>query len=238
MLESVEYGTPVGISVSDNYYPYYEELQYSDEKYSRKIELRADKAVLDADSPTVLINAHIYPENSDYKDIEWKCVLDNGVEVGLSDIKSILDGAVISARGDGKYKIRAACNNGKDFPQVISELVFENTGFGNALVSPYTFISASLYNFSNRPLNIIEHAAVSVNTERIVTGFNNIDFGSYGSNELILHCGHSGGDKPVPVEIWLGNPDDDGELLDTLDFENNGLWNNFGPQRFVLLKKV
>lgn len=238
VLEAVECETPTGISVSDNYYPYFDISSYADEKYTRKIELRADKSVLDNDAPTVLINAHIYPENSDFKDIEWKCVLDNGIEIGLSDIRPILDGAVISAKGDGKYRIRASCNNGKDHPEVFSDLVFENTGFGCALTDPYSFVSASLYNFSNHPLNVVERAAISGIKERTVIGFDNVDFGSYGTDEIILHCGHCGGDEPVPVEFWIGNPDNGGRMIEVLAFENNKLWDNFAPQKFVLSERL
>ena len=238
VLESVECDDCNGISANENYYPYFELQPNVNEKYTRKIELRADKFQLDEESPTVLINAHIYPENSDFKDITWKCVLDNGVEVGLTEIKPILDGAVISAKGDGKYRIRAMCSNGKDHPEVISDLVFENTGFGNALTDPYSFVSASLYNFSNQPLNIVEHAAISGIKDRTVIGFNNIDFGSFGTDEIVLHCGHCGGNEPIPVELWSGNADEDGELIDILLFENNGLWDNFGPQKFILSKKL
>ncbi len=238
VLESSECEKPVGVSVSDNYYPYFEDEPYKAEKYSRKIELRADNVKLDPETPTVLINAHIYPDNSDFTDIEWKCVLDNGVEVGLSDIRPILDGAVITARGDGKYRIRAVCKNGKEHPEVVSDLVFENTGFGSALTDPYAFVSASLHNFSNLPLNVVERGAVSGIKERTVIGFSNVDFGNYGSDELILHCGHCGGNEPVSVELWLGNPDDNGRYIETLKFENNGLWDRFGPQKFTLSEKI
>ncbi len=238
VFESVECENAVGVSVTDNYYPYLDISTYINEHYTRKIELRADKSVLDPESPTVLINAHIYPENSDFKDIEWKCVLDNGVEVGLSDIRPILDGAVISAKGDGKYRIRASCKNGKEHTEVFSDIVFENKGFGNVLTDPYSFVSASLYNFSNRPLNIVEHAAISGITERTVIGFKDIDFGSFGSDELLLHCGHCGGDAPIPVEMWCGDPDNGGEFIDTLLFENNKLWDNFAPQKFILPRRL
>ncbi len=238
VFEAVECQKPTGVSVSENYYPYFDVSSFNDEHYTRKIELRADKAILDEESSTVLINARVYPDNSDFKEIEWKCVLDNGVEVGLSEIKPILDGAVISAKGDGKYRIRASCSNGKAHTEVFSDLVFENTGFGSALTDPYTFVSASLYNFSNHPLNIVERAAVSGITERTVIGFDNIDFGGFGSDDLLLHCGHCGGNEPVPVELWNGNPDNGGKLIETLLFENNKLWDNFAPQRFTLPERL
>ncbi len=238
VLEAVECEKTEGVSVSDNYYPYMAEAYYEHDVPTRKIELRAGKNTLDADNPTVLVNARILPDNSDYKTIEWKCVLENGVEIGLSEIKPILDGAVITAKGDGKYKIRAICKNGGNIPSVVSELCFENVGLGNALTDPYSFVSASLYSFSNYALNIVERGAVSGITQRTVIGFDNVDFGSFGSDELVLHCGHCGGNEPIPVELWVGNPDDGGRKLQVLQFENNGQWDNFAPQIFKLSERI
>ncbi len=238
VLESVDCSDNIGISVSANYYPYFEEAKYKAEKYSRKIELRADRLLLDQENPTVLINAHIYPDNSDFKDIEWKCILDNGVEVGNSDIRPILDGAVISAKGDGKYRIRAICTNGKDHPEVFSDLVFENTGFGCTLINPYNFVSASLFNFSDHNLNVIERSALSGIKERTVISYNNIDFGNFGSDEIVLSCGHCDGNDFIPVELWCGNPDEDGRLIDVLNFEKNGRWEGFAPQSFGLSERL
>jgi len=238
VFEALECDKTTGVSEFEPYYPYFESEPYKHDIPTRKIELRADKTNLDENNPTVLINAKIFPENSDYKDIEWRCVLNNGVEIGLSDIRPILDGAVITARGDGQYRIRAMCKNGGDSPSVCSELSFENTGFGTALTNPYAFNSASLYNFSNYALNVIERGAVSGITSRTVIGFNNVDFGSYGSDTLVLHCGHCGGDGPVPIEMWIGDPDNGGTFVKKLDFEYNGQWDRFKPQTFMLDNRI
>ncbi len=238
VLESIECDNTEGISVSDNYYPYKETDSVCKDIYTRKIELRADKTILDENAPTVLINARIYPENSSFKDIEWLCVLENGVQINLSEIKPILDGAVITAKGDGRYKIRAVCKNGSDVPSIYSELTFENQGFGNALTNPYSFVSASLYSFSNYPLNVVERGAISGITQRTVIGFDDIDFGNFGSDEIVLSCGHCGGNEPIDVELWTGDPDNGGELIQILDFEYNGQWDNFAPQVFKLSKRL
>lgn len=238
VFEALECEKIIGVSSFTPYYPYFESEPYRRDIPTRKIELRADKTVLDENNPTVLINAKIYPENSDYKDIEWRCVLNNGIEIGLSDIKPILDGAVITARGDGQYRIRAMCKNGGDVPSVCSELYFENTGFGTALTNPYAFNSASLYNFSNYALNVIERGAVSGITSRTVIGFNNVDFGSYGTDILVLHCGHCGGDGPIPIEMWIGDPDNGGTFVQKFDFDYNGQWDRFKPQEFKLSNRI
>ncbi len=238
VLEATECEAPEGISVVNNYYPF-TASEYRPEIPIRKIELAADRNVLDTENPTARITAVIKPENADYSDISWKCVLDTGVEIGLSDIQPTKYGALVTAKGDGKYRLRAVGKNGGDIPQIISELEFENVGFGNALVNPYNFVSASLYSFSNEPLNVIERGAISGIHHRTVIGFDNLDFGSFGSNRIVLHCGYCDDNSPTAsIEVWDGNPDDGGKHITTLDFKHNNVWDGFKPQEFELPERI
>lgn len=237
VLEALKCEKPVGVSVVKRYY-----LEENEENQSdipvRKIELIADRKSLDPENPAARIRAKLYPKNATYSDVEWKCVLDSGVAVGYSEIEPTRDGAVVTAVGDGNYRIRAFCKNGGDVPQVVSELVFANSGFGSALQNPYGFISASLYSSGSEPLNVVARGAISGIRHRTVIGFDRIDFGESGSNRLILSCGHSGGSVPVPIEVWLGDPGEGGEILDILDFQHNGQWDGFAPQEFTLSKQI
>ncbi len=237
VLEAAECKKPEGVSVADEYYPKSAE-PYRPEIPMRKIELSADRTVLDKANPTARIRVRTYPENADYSEIEWKCVLDSGVSVGYSSIEPMEGGAEVTAVGDGNYRIRAFCRNGGDVPQVISELVFSNSGFGSALLDPFTFIFASLYSSCSAPLNFVERGAVSGIRSRTVIRFGPIDFGAFGSDVLLLSCGHCGDSAPVPVEVWLGNPGEGGEIVDVLDFKNNGLWEGYAPQEFRLSKRI
>ena len=114
----------------------------------------------------------------------------------------------------------------------------KNEGFGAANINPYRFISASLYSFSNRSLNVVERGAISGIHERTVIGFNSVDFGRIGSDNLILHCGHCCDNKPVLIELWEGNPDEEGRMIETLSFDYNGGWDRFLPQEFRLEEKL
>ncbi|MCM1334832.1 MAG: DUF4982 domain-containing protein [Bacteroides sp.] len=237
VLEALKCEKPVGVSVVKRYFLNEDEEEVSDIPV-RKIELSADRTALDTENPSARIRFKIYPPNATYSDIEWKCVLDNGVSIGTSEIAPTESGAVVTALGDGNYRIRASCRNGGSVPQVISELTFTNSGFGSALHNPFSFISASLYSSGSEPLNTIARGAIGGIRHRTVIGYDRVDFGSEGSNRLILSCGHSGDSTPIPIEVWLGEPGEGGEILDVLDFKNNGLWDSFAPQEFTLSKRI
>ncbi len=228
---------PEGVSVVSEYYPF-KAQEYKPEVPLRKIELYTTKNLLEPSSPTAGITAKLYPENADYKDISFSCILLSGVEVGLSEIEKTSYGAKVTAKGDGSYIIRAVCNNGGKYPQITSDIRMRNDGFGEMNVNPYGFISASLSDCGTKPLNIIERGAVGGISGRTVIGFQHVDFGVFGSDRLILSIGYCGEDKPLAVELWIGDPDNGGHFVTTLSFENNGVWDGFAPQEFRLPERL
>lgn len=230
---------PQGVSAPQSCYPIY--VQPEDNSISaRKIELLADRLTLTAESPTSKISAKILPENADFKDIDFKCILENGIESPIADIAQKDGDVIVTAKGDGSFILRASCNNGKDHPEVVSDLYFKAEGLGEALTDPYTFVSASLWGFSNLTPSIVDKGAISGINERTVIGFDNIDFGSYGSDKLTLYVGNGRGDS-VEIELWQGDPDSSETkpvLIDTLSFPPNGGWDRFMPLEFVLPRRL
>lgn len=235
-LEARACEKPQGVSVVKEYYPCYVQPDVR-EIPLRKIELIAPTRHLDEDNATMHISAKLYPENATYKDINYKCVLDNGVETQIASVRKTDDGVFVTAKGDGKFILRAMCSNGRENPEIISDLALEITGLGEALTSPYTFISAAFHKFSDKPLRVVERGQISGFVDRTVIGFENVDFGSYGSDILRLYVGNSDTEK-LDIEVWLGNPDIDGEKLDTVTFPKNALWDRFAPLDFTLSKRI
>lgn len=233
---SLECEKPEGISVADEYYPKMEQ-EYKKEIPLRKIELYATRTILEPETDAAGITAKFFPENADHKDIEFSCILPNGTPVGLSEIEYTEYGAKITGKGDGEYVIRASCKNGTDIPQIYSELHMTNSGFGALSTDAYSFVSVALTKFCNIPYNLIERNAVSTGNERMVFGFEGVDFGQCGTETIKLSCGFNEGDI-VPVELWLGDPDKDGKYITTMDFENNSLWDNYAPQEFSLPERI
>lgn len=226
---------PVGVSVAPCY-PVYIQPDV-DEIPVRKIELTAPATALDENNKTVMVTAKTLPENASYSDIAWKCVLPNGVVTPIAEAAAAENGALVTAKGDGEFILRAMCKNGKDNPEIISDLTFAAKGLGDALISPYKFISAALYAFANTDLKVVERGSISGIEGRTVIGFDNIDFGTFGSNKLTLYFGNSW-NEPLPVEIWLGDPNNGGRMLEKTSFAPNGRWDGFDPEEFVLPERI
>ncbi len=211
-----------------------------DDISARKIALKADKTKLNADEPSAFVTAKVFPKNADYKDITWKCVLESGMPSPVAEVREENGGAIVTAKGDGSFILRAMINNGFDHPEIISDLYLTAEGLGQAATDPYSFVSASLWDFSNAaPLNIVDKGAVSGINGRTVIGFDNVDLGSFGSDRLKLYIGNAGGD--MDVEMWYGDPDDEStepELIDTLTFQGNGGWDRFYPADFKLKERI
>lgn len=235
-LTSLECEKPEGISVVKEYYPK-KTTEYTKEIPLRKIELYATRSILEPETAAAGITARFFPENADYKDVEYSCILPNGTPIGLSEIELTDYGAKITGKGDGEYVIRASCKNGTDIPQIFSEIHMTNTGFGSLSMDPYSFISVALASVSNLPFSIVENNTVRTGSERQVFGFRNVDFGKTGTDTIRLSCGQNA-DEGVPIEIWIGDPDNGGRMITTVEFGHNGLWDNHAPKEFKLPERI
>jgi len=213
----------------------------------RKIELTADRLILDENNKKAKISLRVLPENADDCDIVWKCVLDTDAVSEIAVIDGDNSGAVIEAKGDGCFKIRATCNNGKDHPEIISELDFTAEGLGEMVKNPFAFISASLYDISYAPLKIIERGSVAgVNKERTLIGFKNLNFAKVKTDLLRLYIGTTNYFDEIPVEIHvgIGAPQEtnfsgsDTRLIETVNFPRNNLHYDFAPFDFKLSEKL
>ena len=233
---SLDCEKPEGISVVKDYYPKKCE-EYNKEIPLRKIELYATRTILEPETNAAGITARLFPENTDHRDIEYRCVLPNGADIGYSDIEITDYGAKITAKADGEYIIRASCKNGTAYSQIISEIHMKNDGFGTLMTDPYSFVPVTRAASGSRPISIVENNTVRTGEERLVIGFENIDFGKTGTDTIQLSCGVNDYDM-VPVEMWRGDPDNGGRLVSVFEFRNNGLWNNFAPQEFKLPERM
>ena len=238
VLTAVKCDIPEGTAKPCAHFPVYVQ-EDSDKISARKIELTADRTKLDGDNPSAVVTAKILPENADYRELTWKCVLENGIPSPIAEAEATAEGARVTAKGDGSFILRAMCNNGLDHPEIISDICFTAEGLGQAMTDPYEFVSASLWDFSNVTPNVVDKGAVSGINSRTVIGFDNVDMGGFGSDALRLYVGNSG--STLDIELWLGDPDNADtkpRLIDTLHFPGNGGWDRFMPADFALPEKV
>lgn len=205
----------------------------------RKIEAEyLDTASLNAEKKTAKVRYRILPENADFSDISCKAVSESSVPVNFAEAKLGEDNTIeVTAKGDGKFTLRIYGNNGSKYPQVISDLPFEITGLGQASIDPYSEVLACTYKFSSEPITIMEHGAVGGIRSRTAVGFSSVEFGKNGSDTLTLYLGNCN-NRDIPVELYAGDPDNGGELIEKLMFPHNNGWDKPYPCKFTLSKPI
>lgn len=207
---------------------------YTAEVPARLLLPEVDVNRFDPERLSAEIRAKLLPENCTYDDISWSVVRRNGVESNLAQVEGSGRSAVVTAKGDGEFFVRAMVHNGAEHPQVIADIPFTAEGLGAAVRDAYSFISASTLDSSNVPTNIIEDGALSNFDGRTVMTYSDIDFGKTGSQIISLSVGTC---FDMPVEVWEGTPDD-GKLICRVDFGNNGHWCGFAGQDFALAERL
>ena len=207
---------------------------YTGEVPARLLLPEVDVNSFDPERRSAEIRAKLLPENCTYDDISWSVVRRNGVESNLAQVEGSGRSAVVTAKGDGEFFVRAMIHNGAEHPQVIADIPFTAEGLGAAVRDAYSFISASTLDSSNVPTNIIEDGALSNFDGRTVMTYSDIDFGKTGSQIISLSVGTC---FDMPVEVWEGTPDD-GKLICRVDFGNNGHWCGFAGQDFALAERL
>lgn len=207
---------------------------YTGEVPARLLLPEVDVNSFDPERRSAEIRAKLLPENCTYDDISWSVIRRNGVESNLAQVEGSGRSAVVTAKGDGEFFVRAMVHNGAEHPQVIADIPFTAEGLGAAVRDAYSFISASTLDSSNVPTNIIEDGALSNFDGRTVMTYSDIDFGKTGSQIISLSVGTC---FDMPVEVWEGTPDD-GKLICRVDFGNNGHWCGFAGQDFALAERL
>lgn len=207
---------------------------YTGEVPARLLLPEVDVNSFDPERRSAEIRAKLLPENCTYDDISWSVVRRNGVESSLAQVEGSGRSAVVTAKGDGEFFVRAMVHNGAEHPQLIADIPFTAEGLGAAVRDAYSFISASTLDSSNVPTNIIEDGALSNFDGRTVMTYSDIDFGKTGSQIISLSVGTC---FDMPVEVWEGTPDD-GKLICRVDFGNNGHWCGFAGQDFALAERL
>ncbi|MCP4298872.1 MAG: glycoside hydrolase family 2, partial [Proteobacteria bacterium] len=109
-----------------------------DEIPVRKLELLSDSGrILSPENTDLTVNAHLFPIDTSYTDLEWSLVNDAGVEATNVSLTFNGNKAHVSAKGDGAFRVRCTSKNGTDKIKLISELDMEVTGMGTAYKNPY-----------------------------------------------------------------------------------------------------
>ncbi len=183
--------------------------------------------------PERKVRVILHPENADYKDVTFMCCSDSGEVINFAEAADY-DGEYVTvrAKGDGDFRLRACCNNGKDAPSVFSDLEYKIRGMGSAVIDAFSLTAATLCNYSDRPQNNIGGGAYGLDG-RAVLGFYSMDFGSAGADKLTVYVGNCSPDR-LYARLYIGDPEKGGRQVGEFDLKYNNGWDKGYPQEFEL----
>lgn len=201
----------------------------------RKVELLTPEgSIMDANHPSIVIEARICPADATDQTLAWKVVNQNGIPISHAKVE-VLDAyhAKVTAMGDGGFYVR--CQSGRNPVRIISQLELAAQGLGQAFLSPYSFISAGL--FSETIGEVTNGNEKGIATARDgVSGviYRDLDFGEYGSDEITIPV-FALSDALHEIEIWQGVPEaEDSRLLLKAPYQKPSRWNVYQEQTWKL----
>ncbi|MDQ8733947.1 glycoside hydrolase family 2 TIM barrel-domain containing protein [Paenibacillus sp. LHD-38] len=211
-----------------------------DEIPLRKIEIISDSGQdLDESTKEITVRAKLWPENSTYRDVEWRAVTDEGIDSNIARVEANGLEAKISAIGDGAFRLRCTTKNGTDKTKFISQLEFKATGLGTAYKDPYGFISAGLYDYSKGDAgNGNERGVATSRDGETHVGFRDIDFGPYGSDTITIPI-FALSSEEYTMQIWEGMPGEEASsLVADVIYQKPSKWNVYQEETYRLTKRL
>lgn len=206
----------------------------------RKIELRSDRVILTPENRTAKVSVTIHPADAVDRDLSIRIANKRGIDVGLASFEKLADDQfLVTAKADGEFSLRVASRSGGTDIRLYSSLDFRAEGLGVTFLDPYDYIAGGRYTLHGGDIgNGNDRGFASARFGPSYVGFTDIDFGSFGSDEITLDVFCLDSD-PLPIEIWLGEPETaDGRLLTTAMYHHPVIWNTYQPETYVLPERI
>ncbi|MBR3873603.1 MAG: DUF4982 domain-containing protein [Clostridia bacterium] len=205
----------------------------------RRIELLPeDSTKLNADHREVAFRWRCLPEDAMPQPIQWQITNAATIADGCAQLEVQDDRVIVRAAGDGVNYLRAMCANGADHPRILSHMEVTMTGLGTPNRDPYDFVTAGLYDFSSGEISPGNDKGIAFARDgRSMAGFERVDFGPDGSDEITLPI-FALDSNFYELEMYLGNPDEGGELIAKLPYQKPSKWNVYQPETYRLPKRL
>ena len=206
----------------------------------RKIEIISPEGnQLNLTKKEIKVQAKVLPEHATDKKLTWQLVDDAGISTHLATLEAEGEQAIIRAIGDGKVRVRCLSKSGTDHICLISQLDINISGLGEAYLDPYRFISGGVYTYSKGTVgNGNEKGIATARDEETQVGFERIDFGPYGSDEITIPI-FALSDDPYPIQIWEGIPGVEGsELVAEVIYQKPSIWNVYQEATYKLKRPI
>ncbi|CAM3428121.1 sugar-binding domain-containing protein [Paenibacillus lupini] len=212
----------------------------TDEIPVRKLEIICPQGnELTADTRSLPVQVVIHPRNATYKEIEWRITNVAGVDANIASLQANGQEAIVTALSDGDFYIRCATKNGADKTRLYSLMEFRINGVGQAFINPYEFVSAGYHSVSSRNLtNGNERGVATSRDGESWICFDNIDFGSFGTDELTLPI-FSLDSAQFLIDIWEGIPGEpNASLITQVSYHKQTKWNVYQEETYRLPRRL
>ncbi|KUP21250.1 sugar-binding domain-containing protein [Paenibacillus sp. DMB5] len=206
----------------------------------RKLEILCPEGtVLTPDKSGLPILVKLHPENATYHDVEWRITNAAGVDSNIATLEVKEQEVLITPLGDGDVFVRCGVRNGAEGIRIYSQMEIKLSGFGQAYLNPYEFISAAYHSSASYNLtNGNERGVATAREGESLICFERIDFGSYGADELTMPI-FALDSEEYPIEIWEGIPGQSGAvLLDTVLYQKPSRWNVYQEETYKLSRQL
>ena len=209
------------------------------ERPVRKLELVPEGTTqLDADHCEVSFTVRRYPADSDPQPIAFRVTNESGIATPCAELTYEGDRVTVHALGDGVVYLRATCNNGYEHPRIVSQRELTIDGIGKPNLDPYGFVVGGLFDLSGGEIGAGNEQGVSFSRDGwSMAGYTHVDFGPVGSNEITLPI-FALDDKEYTIQLWLGDPRQDGEHLADLRYRKPSRWNVYQPETWTLPRRL
>lgn len=195
--------------------------------------------ILTPEQSSLPVRVILHPSNSTYQEVSWRVTNASGIDANVASIQTKGQEAVISALGDGDVFIRCGTANGAEETRLYSLMEFKLTGFGQAYLNPYEFISSGYHSSASQNLaNGNERGVATAREGESRICFERIDFGDYGADQIILPI-FSLDDEEFPIEIWEGIPGEGGAgMLSLVTYQKPSRWNVYQDEMYKLPRRL
>ncbi|MFB9276921.1 sugar-binding domain-containing protein [Cohnella cellulosilytica] len=193
----------------------------------------------DPDNRSLPVQVKLHPDNATYREVQWLVTNAAGIDSNIAALEVNGQEAVVTALGDGEIYIRCAATNGAERVRLYSLMEFHTEGLGQAYLNPYEFVSAGYHSGASENLtNGNERGVATARDGESRICFENIDFGSYGSDELTLPIFALDGEE-FPIEIWEGIPGGaKSSLLTRVSYRKPSRWNVYQEETYRLPRRL
>ena len=201
----------------------------------RKIEIRTDEErILNKEHPECAFRWKLLPEGADKRPVSWIVSNDVGIETPFATVRKDGKKIVVRAEGDGKFYLRALGGNADDHPEIISQIEITAEGIGRPALNPYEMISAGLYDVHDGNIGTGNEKGIAFDREApSMAGFTRIDFGKTGSDVITIPIFALDG-KGYDIELFDGDPQKNGRLIQVLHYEKPSIWNVYQEETYRL----